>query len=107
MLAKGLPVRFSLDGFHYEYRDLSVEDVSEEVIGPQEVKRYLGQELSDAVEMPPGPKVLVTARVDATSFTSDGVPYGYYDGLTGTAEVRVRRQPTIVTLIPALKAVFP
>jgi membrane fusion protein (multidrug efflux system) len=107
MLAKGLPVRFSLDGFHYEYRDLTVEDVSDEVIGPQEVKRYLGQELSDVVEMNPGSKVLVTARVDATSFTSDGVPYGYYDGLTGTADVRVRQQPAIVTLIPALKAVFP
>ena len=107
MLAKGLPVRFSLDGFHYEYRDLEVEEVSEEVIGPLEVKRYLGQELSDALEMQAGPKVLVTARVDTSTFTSDGVPYGYYDGLTGLAEVRVRRQPILTMLVPALKTVLP
>jgi membrane fusion protein (multidrug efflux system) len=107
MIGKGLPVRFSLDGFHYEYKDLEVEDVSEEVIGPLEVKRYLGQELGDALDIQGGPKVLVTARVDASSFTSDGVPYGYYDGLTGMADVRVRRQPLIVMLIPALKTVLP
>jgi membrane fusion protein (multidrug efflux system) len=107
MIGKGLPVRFSLDGFHYEYKDLEVEDVSEEVIGPLEVKRYLGQELGDALDIQGGAKVLVTAKVDASSFTSDGVPYGYYDGLTGIADVRVRRQPLIVMLIPALKVVLP
>ena len=103
MIAKGLPVRFALDGFHYEYHDLVVEDVSEEVIGPLEVKRYLGQELADALVMQGGAKVLVTARVDASTFTSDGVSYGYYDGLTGLAEVRVRRQSILATLIPALR----
>ena len=84
-------------------QDLVVEDVSEEVIGPLEVRRYLGQELADALVMQGGAKVLVTARVDASTFTSDGVSYGYYDGLTGLAEVRVRRQSILATLIPALR----
>jgi membrane fusion protein (multidrug efflux system) len=107
MLEAGLPVRFSLDGFHYEYRDLEVVQIADEVIGPPEVKRFLGQELNDALQIQPGPKVLVTARLDSSTFTSDGVPYGYYDGLTGLAEVRVRREPIITMLIPALKQVLP
>jgi len=107
MLARGLSVRFSLDGFHYEYRDLVIEDVSEEVIGPLEVRRYLGQELGDALVMQGGAKVLVTARVDTSTFTSDGVRYGYYDGLTGLAEVRLRRQSIVGMLVPALRTLIP
>ena len=58
------------------------------------------------VRLDPGGKVLVTAKLPTASFVSEGRPYGYFDGLTGTAEIRVRREPIIVTLIPALRQVF-
>lgn len=107
MIEQEAPVRFSLDGFAYEYRDLRVEAVSEEVVGPSEVKRYFGQEQLDSVQMLPGAKALVTARIEESTFASEGARYGYYDGLTGVAEIRVRREPILVMLIPALKTVLP
>ena len=107
MLQKGLKMRFELDGFRYEYADLVATDVSAEAVGPAEVQRLLGQERSDAVALTPGAKVLVTAKLPAATFSSEGQPYGYFDGLTGTAEVRVRTEPILVTLIPALRQWLP
>jgi membrane fusion protein (multidrug efflux system) len=107
MLKTGLKMRFELDGFRYEYADLTVVDVSAEAVGPAEVQRLLGQERSDAVALAPGAKVLVTAKLPAATFSSEGQPYGYFDGLTGTAEVRVRSEPILVTLIPALRQWLP
>jgi membrane fusion protein (multidrug efflux system) len=107
MLAQGQTMRFELDGFRYEYADLSVTDVSAEAVGPQEVQRLLGHDRSDAVTIDPGAKVLVTASLPAATFSSEGQAYGYFDGLTGTAEIRVRSEPILVTLVPALKRWLP
>jgi membrane fusion protein (multidrug efflux system) len=107
MLRSGAKMRFELDGFRYEYSDVEVVDVSSEAVGVVEVQRFLGQERADAVKLDPGGKVFVTARLPASTFTSEGQPYAYYDGLSGTAEVSVRREPIIVTLIPALRSIFP
>jgi biotin carboxyl carrier protein len=106
MLKTGLSMRFELDGFRYEYSDVPVEEVSAEAVGSQEVMRFLGQERADAVRLDQGGKVFVTGHLPASTFTSEGQPYAYFDGLTGTAEVRVRREPLIVTLIPSLRKVL-
>ena len=63
MLERGQPVRFSLDGFQYDYRDLQVDSVSEEGIGPVEAKRYAGPELAEALTITAGAKTLFRARV--------------------------------------------
>jgi membrane fusion protein (multidrug efflux system) len=106
MLLAQQPVRFSLDGYAYEYHDLTVESVGEGVVGPSEVRRFLGQEIFDSVHMTQGAKVLVTARLDKRTFTSEGQTYAFFDGLTGTADVPVREEPIIVTLLPFVKAVL-
>ena len=103
MLEKGADLRFELEGFRFEYADLVVSDVSTEAVGPAEVQRLLGQDRGDAVALDPGAKVFVTARLPASTFTSDGQTYGYFDGLVGRAEVRVRRETLLVTLVPALR----
>jgi biotin carboxyl carrier protein len=107
MLHTGLQMRFALDGFRYEYADVPVEEVSAEAIGPAEVARLLGTERDGAVHLEPGGKVFVRGRLPTTTFVSEGMPYGYFDGLTGTAEVRVRRESILVTLVPALRQVLP
>ena len=107
MLKNGLKMRFELNGFQYEYTDLVVSDVSAEAVGPAEVARLLGQEKMDTVTLDPGAKVVVTAKLPAATFSSEGQAYGYFDGLTGSAEVRVRSEPILVTLIPALRQWLP
>lgn len=107
MLAPGLPLRFELDGFRFEYEDVVVEEVSAEAVGTHEVQRFLGGEHEGAVQLDPGGKVFVTARLPAATFISEGRPFAYFDGLTGNAEVRVRREPLVITLVPALRKVWP
>ena len=107
MMTQGLDMRFELDGFRYEYADVRVEEVSSEAVGPAEVTRLLGTDRDGALRLDPGGKVFVTGRLSAQTFTSEGERYRYYDGLSGTAEVRVRREPILVSLVPALRRILP
>jgi membrane fusion protein (multidrug efflux system) len=103
MLSPGQPLRFALTGYKFEYRSVDVTSVGEEVVGPAEMKRYLGAELADSVELA-GPTVLVKASLPSRTFTADGRTFTYVEGLTGQADVRVRKEPIIVLLVPSLKS---
>ena len=100
-----LPVRFALDGYRYEYQDVTITDVGQEVVGAAEVRRYLGQEVADAVHLREGSYVLVTGKIPAKTFVSEGQSYAFFDGLTGSADVRVRKEPIVLLLLPALKGI--
>src|SRR5215470_2016163 len=105
LLRQGAPLRVELDGFRYAYQNLTIDSVAEDVIGPNEARKYIGQEISDALVLQ-GPVVIVKARLPARSFASGGAQYAFHDGLRGTAEVRVRSERLILTLLPSLKAVW-
>lgn len=106
MLRNGQLLRFSLNGYKFEYRTISVGSVGEEVVGPAEMKRYLGSELADSVPLE-GPTVLVKGALPTRTFTVDGRTFTYAEGLVGSASVRVRKEPILFTLIPALKSLRP
>ena len=93
------------NGFRYAYQKLTVADVGGEVVGPAEARRYLGEEIADAATLG-GPVVLVSARLPSLTFEAEGKTRRYHDGMWGKAEVRVRSEPILVALIPALKALF-
>jgi membrane fusion protein (multidrug efflux system) len=103
MLQRGSEMRFDLEGFKFDYTDVTVEEVSSEAVGSREMQRLLGQERSDAVNLDTGAHVLVTAKIPTSTFSSEGESYAFFDGLTGLAEIRVRREPILVVLIPALR----
>lgn len=107
MLNRGSKMRFDLEGFKFDYTDVDVEEVSSEAIGGREVQRLLGNEKADAVMLDTGAHVIVTAKIPTATFASEGQSYAYFDGLTGTAEIRVRREPLLVILVPALRKLVP
>jgi multidrug efflux pump subunit AcrA (membrane-fusion protein) len=102
MIKRGMPLRFELAGYPQVARALVVEEVADEVVGPQEVRRYLGQELGDTV-LVQGSLVLVRARLPERTFDFEGERYLYYDGIPGRADVRVRSMRLIEMMFPALK----
>jgi membrane fusion protein (multidrug efflux system) len=104
-LRPGMSLRVELDGFRYAYREVVIESVGDQVIGPVEVKRYLGPDLEDAVKVD-GPLVLVKARMPSSSFESEGKVLGYFDGMSARAEARVRAEPIFLALFPGLKGLF-
>lgn len=103
LLQPGMPLRLELSGYRYEYRELTIDSIDDEVVGPSEVRRYLPQESADAVVIQ-GPVVLVRAKLPAPTFMVDGHNYRYHDGMQGTGEARVRAESILVTLLPVLKA---
>lgn len=105
MLKAGLPLRLELNGYRYSYQHLTVQEIGDDVIGPAEARRLLGEAIADSVEIA-GPVVPVTLELPAGTFTADGKRRAYHDGMWGTAEVRVRSEPAIVALVPALKVFF-
>lgn len=104
-LRAGQPFRIELEGFAYKYTDLTVDAVSDELVGPAEVRRYLGPSLADVVTLE-GPVVVVESRLPSSSFEVDGHSYHYYTGMPGTAWVRLRARSAWLTLFPILELLW-
>jgi membrane fusion protein (multidrug efflux system) len=104
-LKQGSPLRLRLTGFRYAYQRLTIETIGNEVVGPNEVRRFLGQDVADAVPLQ-GSSVIVQARLPSRTFHAEGRWHDYHDGMHGTAEVRVRSERMVLALMPGLRAVF-
>lgn len=104
-LKAGMSMRLELEGYGYAYQHLKVDSVGDEIVGPDEARRYLGEEIADAVHFE-GPVVLVTAHLPSRSFRSNGRTFEYHGGMWGSAEVPVRSERILFTLLPSLKPLF-
>ncbi|MCU1277369.1 MAG: putative efflux rane fusion protein [bacterium] len=105
MLRPGMPLRFELVGYRYEYRELTIDSIGDEIVGPAEAKRYLGPGVADSIAIDE-PVVLVRARLPSAEFSSNGEAFHYFDGLHAQAQARVRSEPIIMTLLPELRGLF-
>jgi membrane fusion protein (multidrug efflux system) len=101
-LAPGKPLRVELNGFTHEYQTFTIESVGDQILGPNEVRRFLGADSGDAVPLS-GPMVVVRAKIPSPTFTSKGKTFNYFDGMMARADARVRTERILVTLIPGLK----
>ncbi|WP_224371351.1 efflux RND transporter periplasmic adaptor subunit [Hyalangium versicolor] len=101
-LAPGRPLRVELNGFPHEYHAFTIESVGDQIVGPGEVRRFLGPEIADALELN-GPMVLVRARLPSSTFKSKGRTFNYFDGMLARADARVREERILVALVPGLK----
>jgi biotin carboxyl carrier protein len=104
-LTRGMPIRFEISGYRYAYQKLRLDAVDDEIVGPTEARRYLGPEIGDALTLN-GPVVLLRAHLSGPAFRSEGKTYLYHNGMHGQAEVQVRSEKILVTLVPGLKPVF-
>ena len=104
-LAKGMSLRLELDGYRYAYRDVVIDAIGDEIVGPAELKRFLGPELADTMDVQ-GPTLLVQAHLPSNTFRARGEELHYYDGMRANAEVRVRAQNLLLTIVPGLRVVF-
>ncbi len=101
----GMPLRLELLGYSYAYQTVRVVDVSQQVIGPSEARRFLGPDVADSV-LVEGPVTLVQADIEGTSFVVDGRELGYHDGMPAMAEVPVRQVRLVVLLAPWLRRLY-
>jgi membrane fusion protein (multidrug efflux system) len=50
--------------------------------------------------------VILKAQLPRATFAAEGHTYRFHNGMHGNAEVEVRRERILVTLVPGLKALF-
>ena len=100
-LRAGMALRLELAGYRGSSREMIIESIGNELIGPAAARRYLGPEIADAVPLT-GPVVIVEASAPASTFEADGATYEYHDGMQGLARVRMRSERIISALFPSL-----
>jgi len=102
MIKPGSRIRLEVAGYKYTYHNFVVDTLGDEIIGPNEARRFLGEELADSVVVG-GPVVLVQAHLPTKRFIAEGKSYNYYDGMQGVAEVPIRTRSILMSLLPELK----
>lgn len=103
MLHAGDKLRFHVDGFQHITQEVEIDTVGEQIVGPNEARRFVGRDLSDALAVD-GPVVLVQASLPSSSFEMDGQRYGFASGMFGKAEAVVRNEVIALAFVPSLKA---
>jgi membrane fusion protein (multidrug efflux system) len=101
-LRPGMTLHLEIPGYEKTREQAVVDSIGEEVIGPQEARRYLGDKIADALELS-GSVVLVRARLPGRTFVARDKIYSYHDGMIAKAEVSVRARPALFALIPGLE----
>lgn len=101
-LRRGMRMRVEVPGQSHVYQWVELDSVSVEVIGPAEARRLIGPVAGDAFAVD-GPLAVATAPLPALTFETGGGTYPYRDGMPTRAEVRLRSERLVFTLIPGLK----
>ena len=101
-LHRGLPLRLELKGFPYAHIEASIDALGDEVVGPVEARRYLGQNGSDIVPLS-GAVVFVHATLETEHFLADGRKQSFFDGMQATAEASLHQERILFSLIPSLR----
>ena len=104
-LEPGMSVRFEVAGYRYAYQEMTVSSVSAQIIGPTEVRRFLGQEIQDTLKVE-GPVILLEATPSAPAFVVDGQSFDFYHGMNGTMEARIRSESIVFAVFPALRTIL-
>ena len=101
LLEPGMPIKLEFVGYKYAYQTLYISSISEEVLGPQEARGYLGTSLAETMEID-RPVSVVRAKLSGGSFTSRGKTLKIHAGMLGNVEIAVRRRRIITLLTPGL-----
>lgn len=102
LLRRGSPMRIELSGYRYVYRDLLIDEIGDEVLGPSEVRRQLGNDVADAMTVD-GPSILVTAQLPGADFRFEGRSYRYHNGMPARAWGRLKQRSLLAAFIPAIR----
>jgi membrane fusion protein (multidrug efflux system) len=98
-LTPGMSMRIEVEGYPRAYQTVYIDRISNEVIGPTEVKRFLGPEIGDALQITE-PVVLVEARLPTNTFEAEGNTLRYHHGLGAQAYARLSGRPIWKVILP-------
>jgi membrane fusion protein (multidrug efflux system) len=101
-IRKGAEMTVKFSDYPDSNEIVQIDDVSSEIIGPQQANRYLGDESAGSFNIS-GPVIVARSTLPKEEFDAGGRAYAFHDGMIGDAEVSVRSEPFIMRLIPGLR----
>ena len=101
LLDSGMEVRLRLTGYRGADQRFIIEEVSDSVISPQEARSIVGLDTASSDDSSRG-FVLARASLPSAHFEVSGQRYKYFDGLTGSAEVPVRKRRLLSQFLPGV-----
>lgn len=102
-LHRGDPIRVELSGSPRSFQTLRIDALGDRLETPSDAARGLGRGIAELVAASARePVVLARARLPVTP----GATGGYFDGMVGTARVRVGSQSVLLTLLPGLEVLM-
>lgn len=104
-LEVGQRMNLSVSGFADATQHLQVTAISDEVLGVGEVRRVVGSQIADVLDVR-GPVIIVEAELESTDIEVDGRRWTMHDGMLGEAEVAVRDKPAGFLLFPELEGLL-
>jgi membrane fusion protein (multidrug efflux system) len=104
-LHAGLNISVTVEGYPDSNEVVTMDEVGPEIVGPREAARYAGRDNNDVLAVP-GPVVIVRSPLQSARFQSNGQHYAFLDGMTGRAEISLRSEPIIISLVPGLRGMF-
>jgi multidrug resistance efflux pump len=102
LLKQGMPARLEFEGYPYAAQRLTLETIGDEVVGSEEVRRFLGVTTPESGLSPN--VVLVRSEIPSATFFANGREHRLHEGMRGRLEVKVRTEHLAFVLIPGLKA---
>jgi multidrug resistance efflux pump len=97
-LRPGMQLELTPQGYADSRHAARIDRVGEQILSPREVAQYMGEGIAV-----PGPVVVVRCHLASSQFHAMGSSYGYRDGMPAVAEVKLRSQPMIYSLLPGFK----
>jgi hypothetical protein len=108
-LRAGQTIQIELEGYKKTREFATISNISSEVIGGNEAAKYLGITAADQLKLQNTGEsfVIVHAKLPTRTFQTEQRTYRYHHGMVSKTEVKVRNQPFVVTLLPALEKYLP
>lgn len=104
-IAVGQELVLEVDGYEHASRLLTVASVGEDVLGPSEVRRMVGPQVADVLDIS-GPTVVVEADLGGGTLRAGHEIWTLHDGMTGHAEVELGEQRIVFALFPDLEGLL-
>jgi membrane fusion protein (multidrug efflux system) len=100
-----MPLMLKIDGYPQSREALRVVSLATDIVGPNDAARYVGKEIAQTLSLD-GPILIVRTALDSDTFESANDRFRYHDGMIGRAEVTVRAEPLLFTLLPGFKELY-
>lgn len=104
----GMPLQVELEGYQKTRETATIYEIGRDVVGGGEVKRTLGAELADSLQLSTGASyVVVKSRLATRTFRAKGREFRFFPGMPAKTDVKIEDKRFIATLLPSLEDYLP